>query len=801
MTRRHCVRCHVEYDPASPGGCRVRAGRDTDTRAVGERAVTVCLQCEHEHRVDTRPFCFQGEHTSNAALANWGVSDASDPLDFPAPEAPTCAQCGGKVWGEAAPAEARAEQVVRPGAATQSLATAFRRYTALAAQYDEASWGMLEPEEQARLVAEARGEARQRPGPTSVLHPGSPYWAAKQGAEQLFREGRLPDAEAGYRSALEMLGRAIDPLEMRAAARQTARPHTSKPGKACQELSAARSEQGKVESNLSLILLKRGLAHESVSMANEAIVHHPTWPKVHARRAEALVALGQHAAAACSYEIAAECARDAKTSQTDVEKWERAACEQEEAAAAAAGDKAGSAAGQHSDQAACAKVLTQLLDLGVLRRDQVSQLEDSVSRGDETAASLISTWSPRAQARLLQNTGAFAHLGDACAVVLHCLTPSSLAAMECTCRAFRGFDPLAREKIRRAVWTRSLPATGSLLTAPIAEALARYCEVCDASPEASDKALEQLVCGIYAEPRDAEPDTAAIAHVVGNFGRRLPPREMDIFWQHVVDCHRMTYNWDLHDHACFFKWVFLLEYPTEDYRFVEGALDALSNALGPSVESYTLYMKEQARQEGSARDWRRAGKGCRGFERIESWFRHGLVKALMKICYDGVCVYDGVDQETDRVIRERGCVLIHLLLELFGKRMSFICPAILRLQSDHLAWFYQLWCIHSPLHAPSQLPGTHHAKHLLRHFDAFPSVLRRLCRCSKSQPSQKRQQKCSASCSRRALRGPPTPRIPTMTTISITFKQGAAVSLLAVDVQLCCRTGGTEPSPPCKSGL
>jgi hypothetical protein len=63
------------------------------------------------------------------------------------------------VWGEAAPAEAQAEG--HPGAATQSLATAFRRYKALAAQYDEASWGVLEPEEQARLVAEARGAARQ----------------------------------------------------------------------------------------------------------------------------------------------------------------------------------------------------------------------------------------------------------------------------------------------------------------------------------------------------------------------------------------------------------------------------------------------------------------------------------------------------------------------------------------------------------------------------------------------------------------------------------------------------------------
>ena len=114
--------------------------------------------------MDTRPFCFQGDHTSNAALANWGVSDASDPLDFPAPEAPTCTQCGGEVWGEAAPAEAQAEG--HPGAATQSLATAFRRYKALAAQYDEASWGVLAPEEQARLVAEARGAARQRPGPT-----------------------------------------------------------------------------------------------------------------------------------------------------------------------------------------------------------------------------------------------------------------------------------------------------------------------------------------------------------------------------------------------------------------------------------------------------------------------------------------------------------------------------------------------------------------------------------------------------------------------------------------------------------
>jgi hypothetical protein len=94
------------------------------------------------------------------------------------------------------------------------------------------------------------------------------------------------------------------------------------------------------------------------------------------------------------------------------------------------------------------------------------------------------------------------------------------------------------------------------------------------------------------------------------------------------------------------------------------------------------------------------------------------------------------------VIQRKSFLLIHDMLNLLGERTRFICPAIPRLQSEHLAWFYQLWCIHSPPHSSSELPDTHDASRLLRHFDSFPSVLRRLCRCSKSQPCRVRMICC-----------------------------------------------------------
>jgi len=87
-----------------PAGCGVLGGRDTVVKACGSRVTEVCMQCHREHPLDSAPFCFQGDHTTEKQHANWGVTDQSDPLDFEAPEADVCDVCDGKIWGEALPA-------------------------------------------------------------------------------------------------------------------------------------------------------------------------------------------------------------------------------------------------------------------------------------------------------------------------------------------------------------------------------------------------------------------------------------------------------------------------------------------------------------------------------------------------------------------------------------------------------------------------------------------------------------------------------------------------------------------------
>mmetsp|Transcript_9397 Transcript_9397/g.11699 ORF Transcript_9397/g.11699 Transcript_9397/m.11699 type:complete len:123 (+) Transcript_9397:206-574(+) len=94
----HCVRCHKYFFIGNEEGCCIRAGRDTQPMLMGRLVDEVCLQCCSEHGVSRQPFCFQGKHTTDPEKANWGVSDESDPLDFPSPKAQLCSTCELKIW-------------------------------------------------------------------------------------------------------------------------------------------------------------------------------------------------------------------------------------------------------------------------------------------------------------------------------------------------------------------------------------------------------------------------------------------------------------------------------------------------------------------------------------------------------------------------------------------------------------------------------------------------------------------------------------------------------------------------------
>ena len=106
---KHCVRCHASYESVDDSPCVIFGGRDTQVKMKGTRAgfvtVDVCMQCEREHD-DADPSgaftCFLGRHTErwDDRRGDHGhISDESDPLDFPAPQAEKCEACGGEAWG------------------------------------------------------------------------------------------------------------------------------------------------------------------------------------------------------------------------------------------------------------------------------------------------------------------------------------------------------------------------------------------------------------------------------------------------------------------------------------------------------------------------------------------------------------------------------------------------------------------------------------------------------------------------------------------------------------------------------
>ena len=95
----HCVRCHVWFLFDQESGCKIRVGRETFIMGIPRnRIVEICGQFNKQHVAEDKPFCFEGNHTVDSARSNWGVSDESDPLDNPAPEADVCEVCDEKIW-------------------------------------------------------------------------------------------------------------------------------------------------------------------------------------------------------------------------------------------------------------------------------------------------------------------------------------------------------------------------------------------------------------------------------------------------------------------------------------------------------------------------------------------------------------------------------------------------------------------------------------------------------------------------------------------------------------------------------
>ena len=94
--RTHCVRCHEQFDPKNPSGCKIRAGRDVNSYyAFGAGIVELCLQCYPKHSVDEQPFCFEGNHTIKISEVEFEVNTGHPDFD---PEPKCCSFCQEYKW-------------------------------------------------------------------------------------------------------------------------------------------------------------------------------------------------------------------------------------------------------------------------------------------------------------------------------------------------------------------------------------------------------------------------------------------------------------------------------------------------------------------------------------------------------------------------------------------------------------------------------------------------------------------------------------------------------------------------------
>jgi len=572
-------------------------------------------------------------------------------------------------------------------------------------------------------LARDEGVGLQCQTSVDVLSASSVYWTAKTDAERLFKARNLTAAEAGYRAALEMLEGANAALMS----------NSSDANHTCmQNLGAIAQEMSKLESNRSLILRTLGSAEAALDAASNAVANNPEWPKAHARRAQALVALQRRPQAAASYWKAAEFAQRARdegdSSAPDPLPFERAARKQEQLAdehtAAMERAKQEAAATQLDEDAKFDALCEQLLELGLMSEAALNELPDGLARGEQTVAGLTAVWAPKvAQAQLMINTGSFSVLGAAADIVLEALSPRSLSAIESTCHAFRAFGGAqAAERTRRHVRTARLMARCPSLAAEIT----RYRADVEIPAAAS---LQRLV---------RAASTTLTFHEHGplfQMGEDHLPRGLaEAFWSEYVawwsEQDRSRQEQQLEPLPIYPRPLFYKEVLCHAERFTHEAVEAVLHTMCEQlVEASERYRDIFEEEEGlhSLFQWQQLAEGNRNeLHGVSCLFSHGLVTEIMRLLCDS-----GRASGFQAEIIDSCCTLLHNLLAPLGQTIQE--SPLPRLLLEPLQEMHRLWTTVVPKTLPGgndALIGLHQRQPLrseaiANYFAANPTVLRR----------------------------------------------------------------------------
>ena len=576
-------------------------------------------------------------------------------------------------------------------------------------------------------------------GAAGGLAEASAYWTVKADAERLFRLKDLAKAEERYCRALSILATGAS-AELWSSARDLARD-------------LAR-ETSKCQSNRSLVLGKLGNAEAALEAANIAVAEDPVWPKAHARRAEALGMLGRHEQAAAGFYQAVERARSAcaagDQSAANARRWERDAQTQEQLAnektveaKRSQQEEAARRAAAYDERAAFEALCKQLIEYRVISTVQLADITRSVEGGKQSTTDMIAFWAPKAsQAVLTEHTGRFKVLGTTAEIVLGALTPRSLSAIECTCRAFRAFGgKAAAERTRRNVWTRRLNAVAEASNhETLASEVTRFCMDVDTPIVAAILPLVRAAC--VALPVRQHGILISLGLLLGD-SRRAPESAKALagraFWSDYT-------TWLQHQdqereqlplvaNPVFFQ-VVLRDANSFGNSAVEAILQAISEHLSTSSDSYSELLQEDGEFLGSLADWQRVAKHHKKALLGVAWlYSHGLVTDIMRLLVSSdrelnVGEYGGPTDTTETV--EMCCVLLSNLLGPLGQTIQqSALPGLLETPLVDTNQVFSTFC-------PDELPGgTDVVLHLLcldraleaekieQHFLANPTLLHR----------------------------------------------------------------------------
>lgn len=339
---------------------------------------------------------------------------------------------------------------------------------------------------EAMLRADESGDAMEAmtaaaPFLLDELREDGPFWPAKKAAEVAFRSGDWARSLEHYTACEAQLQ--ASPIQMQ-------RPDD---GGAAQK--ALGGELAKLNANISMLHLKLDHADLAVAAAAAAISNCASWPKAHARHAEALSASGQHLAAAQAFNMAAFRAEQQGASSS-AESWSaRAEVEVQRAEAASA------VVHEREMQAAAAEFddfFARALQLSALTEADLDALTDDIARGAASEAGLVVKWKPMVRVKEAQrNAGLFQVLdGNVTEEVLALLRAGELARMEQTCRYFSGMlDRAAQERLRRTTRCKALRALCNKPSAPesLRAILPHVAQYCVEQLDSADDAVQRLV--------------------------------------------------------------------------------------------------------------------------------------------------------------------------------------------------------------------------------------------------------------------------------------------------------------------